>query len=73
MFEYVIWGKKPHESQESLLLTMIGGKPITNKETAKKALSWLANKHHCQGLRLQEINLSNPASVQTMFANSVNL
>ncbi len=73
MFEYVIWGKKPNEALEGLLLTAINGEPIKDKATAEKALKWLSDKHDCTDLRIQEIVFDNSANVQKMFANSVTI
>jgi hypothetical protein len=42
--EYVIWGIKPNEKEESLLLVNPGGKSITDKNIANKFKKWAEDK-----------------------------
>lgn len=63
MKEYVIWGKKPNETDESLLLTKLDGQLMTDKGDAKKAKKLLETKYGCKDVRVQTIDLAKPYSI----------
>jgi len=54
--EYVIWGIKPGEREESLLLAKPNGMTITNMTIAKKFKKWVEDKGATK-VRIQEIDL----------------
>jgi hypothetical protein len=56
--EYVIWGIPKDGHEDTLLLGTIQGKPINDKEEAKRYMKVLAEKHGCTKMRIQEIDLS---------------
>jgi hypothetical protein len=55
--EYVIWGIPPNKTDETLLLTAINGKKITDINKAKEYMDILKTKHNCSKLRIQSVNL----------------
>lgn len=62
--EYVLWGIRPNEESESLLITEIeGGEKITNLQTAKKIKIFLEKKKGCKDVRIQTIDFSKKYSM----------
>lgn len=61
--EYVIWGipgkgVSGGGGSEELLMAKYGGKPITDKNLAKKLAGVLESEHGCKKVRIQEIAMS---------------
>ena len=54
--EYAIWGVKPGDKDESLLLSEPGGQKITSKAIAQKFKKWCEDKGATK-VRIQEIDL----------------
>jgi hypothetical protein len=60
MTEYAIWGIPPGQSEETLLLAMPQGKPITDRAEADKLMATLQSKHGCRNCRIQTLDGSIP-------------
>lgn len=58
--EYVIWGIKPNEKEETLLLTTACGCKITKRENAVLLGNFLEKEKGCTKVRIQEINFNEP-------------
>ncbi len=58
--EYVIWGRPPGSTEDTLLLVRVEGEPITDKAAAQRYVKTLEQKHGCTKTRIQEINLDSP-------------
>ena len=58
--EYVIWGRPPGATEETLLLARVEGEPITDKAAAQRYVKVLEQKHGCTKTRIQEIDLGKP-------------
>ena len=56
--EFVIWGNAPGSDEQSLLLTLHKGKPITDIRQAIACKLWLRDCKGCSNLKIQEIELS---------------
>jgi hypothetical protein len=72
MNEYVIWGKPCPTESERLLLTKSGGHLITDRKTAEQLCKVLTEKYNCTDVRIQEIDLSYPQSINKLFSNTIN-
>ena len=57
--EYVIWGKAPNSSEETLLVSERAG--LKTIEAANRALASLESKHGCKDCRVQVIDFSEPS------------
>ncbi len=58
--EYAIWGIPPGQSDETLLVAMPGGKPITSAFQANRLAELMADKHKCTKVRVQKLDGSIP-------------
>lgn len=54
--EYAIWGIPPKQEDETLLVAMPNGKPITSRKEAERLMALLATKHGCRNCRIQCID-----------------
>jgi hypothetical protein len=68
-FEYVIWGIAPKKTEEEILLSKAHGKTITDKVLAYQMAKLLLDRHDCQSVRVQEINLND--GFNSSFINSI--
>ena len=58
--EYVIWGRPPGATEETLLLARVEGETINDRQAAQRYAGVLEQKHGCTKTRIQEINLAAP-------------
>ena len=56
--EYAIWGIPQGQHEDTLLVAMPNGKPITDKNEAKRIVALLEKKYGATKVRIQEIDLS---------------
>ena len=70
--EYIIWGKTNPQEEEKILLTKIDNNLITDKTDADKALKLLEKKYSCTECRIQEIDLSYPNNLNSLFTKTIN-
>lgn len=70
--EYVIWGKPPKGTDETLLLQKVQGEAITDRSAAEKLVVVLTGKHGCTDCRIQAINLHDPESINRSFTKAIN-
>lgn len=55
--EFVIWGVSGDDPDEQVLLSQLpDGSPIPSRATAEKLVTWLASRHGCSRMRIQEID-----------------
>jgi len=71
--EYIIWGQTNLEKQEQILCTKVEGELITNRSEAEKIAKVLTEKHGCLNVRIQEVDLSYPQSLNKYFTKSINI
>lgn len=64
--EYAIWGIPNGSSEETLLVAMPGGKPITDKSVAENLKALLETAHGCKNCRIQELDGSAPDFAKTL-------
>lgn len=66
--EYIIWGQTNPQEPEKILCTKIENELITDKIQAYL----LRVKYNCINIRIQEIDLNYPQSLNKLFINSIN-
>lgn len=71
--EYAIWGKPPGDEFETLLVGMLDGKPITDRETAERLVTRLTDEFNATDVRIQDIDFSDDAAANLadQFRNAV--
>jgi hypothetical protein len=59
-YEFAIWGIPPGKDEETLLVAMPHGKPITTIIEAQRLAEALLSQHQCRNVRIQHIDGSLP-------------
>jgi hypothetical protein len=70
--EYIIWGQTNPQEYEKILCTKVENELITDKTQVEKIAYLLKVKYNCINIRIQEIDLSYPQSLNKFFIESIN-